>query len=1007
MNTGVLDSDAFLYDVERLEALASEEIIRRGIAYFKENRVTDMTMSPRGISASVEGSRPDTPYFVNLSEDGDGELLVECDCPFDWEPVCKHAVSVLLAYEARAHAGTEKLKSAADMAIAARAKRGRTEVRVEHVAGQVGFGTWRARSLASPFGRNYEVQIRSVDERRNACTCPDFSINYLGTCKHIEAVLHRISALPETRTEAPLSFVYLDWDAPRAPLIKLQRSAQISEVTKQFLARWFAGDGVFKGSLPEDFHHLEEDAFGCDDLLIGKEVRDYNKYLAEAAVRELRGRQIFDRVFSGSLPGLKARLYPYQVEGVAFLAARGRALLADDMGLGKTLQSIAAAVWLTHNEGVQRTLVICPASLKAQWAREIAKFTEMSVQIVQGNPSARLAQYRTKAQFTIVNYELVLRDVSVINEQLGMDLIILDEAQRLKNWRTKIAAAVKLLRSSYLFVLSGTPLENRLEDLYSLLQLIDSRILGPLWRFIIDFHVTDERGKILGYRNLSELRRRIEPVMKRRDRRLVRDQLPDRIEQRLDIPMGSRQRELHDEALSSAGTLAAITKRRPLTPSEEKRLLASLQQARMACNAAGLVDKETVGSPKLDELENLLRELCLEQGLKAVVFSQWERMTAMAEETACKLGLGTVRLHGGVPTRKRGDLLDRFRTEPAVQVFISTDAGGVGLNLQEASVLINLEMPWNPAVLRQRIARVHRLGQNQKVQAVLLVSSDSYEQRVAELLAGKQELFDNVIDENASEDVVGITKKTLDTLVGDLVDDKPEIQREDGGTTNVSAEETETEEPVRRTEVAEPQPCGEDLRLRELIERVQKILGTSLECILGTGASLLAVVDRVEPQMEAEIANLDKELPVALIDSRAYHALQGLGKHSPLAHAETILEATPEEEKTSPFMTIARRKLKGAEALLESDCPEEGVSMVVDAMIAAVCGRARVDILPARSDVPVWLYATGLKKGWLTPDEAASITKAYALADVPQVPGELAGEIITDATRLVASLDRV
>ncbi len=353
---------------------------------------------------------------------------------------------------------------------------------------------------------------------------------------------------------------------------------------------------------------------------------DYARHLAAVATHKLRaeriGRQIADS--HGRLPHIRTRLYPYQIEGTAFLAGTGRALLADDMGLGKTLQAIAAAVWLREHEEVRKVLIICPASLKQQWAREIEKFTGLASQIVQGPPPERGVQYRREAAFFIINYELVLRDLSVINETLRPDLIIMDEAQRIKNWRTKIASAVKLIPSRYAFVLTGTPLENRLEDLYSLMQVVDPKILGPLWRYMIDFHVTDERGKVLGYRNLSILRQRLAPVMLRRDRRLVRDQLPDRIVQRLDVAMTAKQVELHDSAMSSAGTLATIAKKRPLTPTEQNRLMAALQQARMACNAAGLVDKETEGSPKLDELATLLDELCVQSGLKAVVFSQWE-----------------------------------------------------------------------------------------------------------------------------------------------------------------------------------------------------------------------------------------------------------------------------------------------------------------------------------------------------------------------------------------------
>jgi len=144
----------------------------------------------------------------------------------------------------------------------------------------------------------------------------------------------------------------------------------------------------------------------------------------------------------------------------------------------------------------------------------------------QGPPPERGVQYRRDADFFILNYELVLRDRSVIIDTLKPDLVIMDEAQRIKNWRTKIASAVKTIPCRYAFVLTGTPLENRLEDLYSLMQVVDPKVLGPLWRYMVDFHLTDARGKVLGYRNLSVLRRRLAPVMLRRDRAIVSDQLP-------------------------------------------------------------------------------------------------------------------------------------------------------------------------------------------------------------------------------------------------------------------------------------------------------------------------------------------------------------------------------------------------------------------------------------------------------------------------------------------------
>ena len=718
------DLDPFLLDHDRIQALASADLVRAGLLHFRDNRVTEVGVEGDRLWATVEDAETEETVDLHLRFDGDGLLVSECACPAPGNGPCIHALAALFAW-ADHGTGEPALVGAADGAIDERVKRGRTEVQVTHLSGEPGFGAWTARSIASssPFQTSYRVHIRSLHRRANFCTCPDFATNQLGTCKHIEAVLYRIGKRKDyaqiKNQPPPAPFVYLDWESDPAPQIRLHRANTGADTGDQdqdlnrLLDDHFDAAGAFRRRLPEDFLRLADTLAGRPDIDLGEDALGFARRLAEQAAQRLRARDIGERIRAsgGRLPGVEARLYPYQVDGVAFLVARGRALLADDMGLGKTLQAIAAAAWMVHQGEAERILVVCPASLKQQWAREIRRFTGRNALVIRGPVAGRSVQYRSGAGFYIVNYELVMRDASVINESLCPDLLILDEAQRIKNWRTKIAAAVKRIAARHAFVLSGTPLENRLEDLYSLMQVVDPNVLGPLWRYLAEFHITDERGKVLGYRNLSELRRRLAPAMLRRDRALVRDQLPERIESRLDVPLTAEQQGLHDAGLTAAAQYAAIAKRRPLTPVEQHRLLAALQQARMACNAAGLVDKVTQGSPKLDELAGLLDDLCLQSGLKAVVFSQWEQMTRMVEERVRAMGLGCVRLHGGVPTDKRGALIDRFREDPAIQVFISTDSGGVGLNLQAASVLINLDIPWNPAVLDQRIARIHRLGQ--------------------------------------------------------------------------------------------------------------------------------------------------------------------------------------------------------------------------------------------------------------------------------------------------------
>jgi len=1022
----------FLFDSEELQGLADDALLRGAWRHAQDKRVVQVRFNDGQLDAEVEDEESEEHLALSLGYDSDGNLWSQCDCDEDdgAGDLCVHALAALLGF-GTAEPAQASLGDAVAAAIDERVKRGRAEVRVEPAGGDDSddgpwFGTWRARSIgtsASPLQATWQVQIRSLTERANHCTCPDFATNQLGTCKHIEAVLHRIGKRKDFNAlrgrPAPRPYVYLDWQRDDAPRIRLHRSPEIAAHLAPVLEQWFDADGAFRGRLPDEFLAFAEQHSG-GELLIGDDALGFARRLADDAARELRARDIGERIRAGGgrLPGIEARLYPYQVDGVAFLAGRGRALLADDMGLGKTLQAIAAAYWLHRNENVERVLVVCPASLKFQWRREIQRFTGAEANIVQGPAATRAVQYRKGPGFYIINYELVLRDLSPINEELAPDLLILDEAQRIKNWRTKIATAIKRIPSRYAFVLSGTPLENRLEDLYSLMQVVDSRVLGPLWRYLADFHITDERGKVLGYRNLSELRRRLKPVMLRRDRALVRDQLPERIEQRRDVALTARQAEIHDDALSTAGRLAQIVKRRPLTPSEQNRMMAALQRARMACNAAGLVDKETQGSPKLDELASILEEVCQLAGLKAVVFSQWAQMGEMVEALVRRMGLGCVRLHGGVPSAQRGALLDRFHDDDACQVFISTDAGGTGLNLQCAALLVNLDVPWNPAVLDQRVARVHRLGQRSKVQVIHLVAADAYEDQVLGLVQGKRNLFDNVVDEDASEDVVGMTSRLAEVLAEDLAGRNAQKQPPAGvptGDETVHEPPVSAEPPAEAAEAA-PAPAetaAPDLsdhraghEVRRCIDALQRDLGTRIERILGARGGLLVVLDQVGDADDARAAALSEEVPIALIDRRTLRGLERLGAASPAADAEELYQARsatlPETPSEPPLLRRARQKLEAAEVLLRQDCPAPAAELLAGALLAAAAQRAGAEQPPEPSSTAVWLYSEALPAGRLQPDDATLIMRAQSLAQAGDgIPPDLLAALAEDTARFV------
>ncbi len=1011
-------SDPFQRTLDELGSLAPETLVQRGVGYFKDDRVLELSWEEGLLRASVEGAERDQPYELQI-EEGEGGLAPSCDCLYDQGPFCEHSIAALLAYAAaQQEVEEEAVVDAREEALRVRSRRARTEVVVEHVAGDPEFGTWSARSLQATGvgGRRYRVLIRSLSEPLNYCSCHDFATGRLGTCKHIEAALdkarRKLGKRKSKRAEKAgprVSVVHLDWRAAEPPAIRLRRAAEIPGDLAHLLDLYFDEAGYLAGHDDTSLLTLADGLLGREEVHLSAEVLEHVRRLLEDESHALRAQRIRDRIqrSGGHLPGLRARLYPYQVRGVAFLASAGRAVLADDMGLGKTLQAIAASVWLSEYEGVRRVLIVCPASLKHQWAREIERFTGHQAVVVQGNAKARKALYRQPARYVICNYELVLRDHHAIVEAGAPDLLVLDEAQRIKNWKTKTADAVKSVPSRYAFVLSGTPLENRLEDLYSVMQVIDRRVLGPLWQFLVHFHVTDPRGKVLGYRNLSELRRRLQGVMLRRDRRVVADQLPERIVQRLDTPMTRQQRELHDGAMSAARKIARIPsqQKRPLSPAEQKRLLAALQTARMACDHGGLVDETIVGSPKLSEITRLLDELSLQGGEKVVVFSQWRRMLDLVKVEAEELGLGVAYLHGGVPTRKRGALIDRFAEDPSCQVFLSTDAGATGLNLQAASVLINVDLPYNPALLDQRLARIHRLGQQRTVQIVLLVAADSYEHRVGAILEGKRELFLNVVDPDATEDVVGVSRKNLEVALEALEEDEPRAGAAEAQPA-LEAAAPEAEAPTEGSDGDAPTPgrarvLGDGGDVSEMVATLQGRLGDRLVRVLGLGGTLFAIVSRVDPSDGDLAAELAGTCPVAIVEPVSFRALQAALPETREAHAVYDRAEPSPPSLASRHRTLAARKLKAAEALLAAELPGEALDLTATAVAAALAARSAVDAVPSPDDLALWLFGELVPTGLATADEAGLYLRARSFAEAEGVPHTLAAEVLRDARALV------
>lgn len=296
-------------------------------------------------------------------------------------------------------------------------------------------------------------------------------------------------------------------------------------------------------------------------------------------------------------------------------------------------------------------------------------------------------------------------------------------------------------------VLSGTPLENKLQELYSIVQLVNPFVLGPLHEFIANTTIPSPSGQIIGYKNLNVVGEQLKGIMIRRRKADVQLQLPSRMDNIRFVPMTKEQMAMHEEFHSIVSQIVTKwNKTHFLSEKDRKRLLLLLSQMRMVCDSTFILDQRSRHDTKIEELMQMVEDMIENGNDKIVVFSQWKRMTRLVCQELEKRGIIHANLNGSVPSEKRKQLMDDFTSNPDCRVFVSTDAGSTGLNLQVASLLVNLDLPWNPAVLEQRIARIYRIGQTKPIQIFNMVAEKTIEERMLSTLNFKSNMSEGILD---------------------------------------------------------------------------------------------------------------------------------------------------------------------------------------------------------------------------------------------------------------------
>lgn len=670
--------------------------------------------------------------------------------------------------------------------------------------------------LTNDKGKTYRITLRDFDSETGYINNPDWRFNKLGTTKHIMFAFEQLRKQPALRKKLKKKF----------PFVEIY-----TDPLNDYRITWY-----YPHEMPANIDTLIRKHFGNKQHLEGDAVKKFLPFLKAAAdmplikirpeVEEMVNdaweqemMQNLQKKTKLDYSALKVKPFPYQQQGIEFATFRSGAIIADEMGLGKTLQAIATAIFKKELFGFSKALVVCPASLKAQWKAEIEKYSSEKAVIADGFPKERALLYKNSSSyFVIVNYETVLRDWKAMNNA-SFDLVILDEAQRIKNFGTTTAQTVKMLQKKHCLVITGTPIENKLADLYSVMQFVNPALLGPLWEFSYQHCYFDVRkaDKITGYYNLQNLNAKLKEVLIRRSKREVLRDLPNLTQKDVPVLLSSEQASYH---ASYAQALSKLLRKKVLTPYDMQKMQLLLTSMRMVCDSTFLVDKETNTSPKLTELRYLLTEQMSlpESGRKVLIFSEWVTMLDLIGNMLNELGITYVKMTGEVPVKHRQKLVEQFTNDPVCTVFLSSEAGGAGLNLQVADTVINFELPWNPGKKNQRIGRIDRLGQRSKHLTVInFITRLSIEERIAQGLVLKQSLFEGVLHADNKINAVDFSSKGRSQFLEQL-----EKFMDDFAAPVQEAEPQQWEEPAQTADAPEMDlsPFAEgDADLRENAEQ--------------------------------------------------------------------------------------------------------------------------------------------------------------------------------------------
>ncbi len=684
--------------------------------------------------------------------------------------------------------------------IERRRKRGRSETYEILNLGE--HPIWSRFSVQGPSGKTYEVAIRSLDDTIFHCQCPDFATNSLGTCKHVESVLHHLGEQAADDLTAAQdqghrgAMVYLD-AAKNPPQVRFRADDDTSDKAKKLAEATFGKRGILTAKhLYNDFdgfaaeaadHDIEVTPEALDHVTESRRREELAKGAAEAAkdfaafreaVVAKRDQDVEPTAEDDSLPqGLTqfveyfGTLTDWELDGAEHLVSQGRALLADDPELDKVRQTLAATEFLRLTGRASRILLTCPGSRRQLWMNSVVRYCNLMPRIVGGATFEELARADADSPYAVTSYNRLYRHMDKLGDT-EWDTLVLDEVQRIKSWPAPTGQAIKSFKTRHAFALTSARLEERPQAFFYTVQLLDPYLFGPAWQFLDDHVLRDGRGAAIGAQNMAEglevcrerwLRRRREDVV-----------LPDE-PQTLDLYVDVTHFQ-HRQLDPLLRTLLAMVRVQQVWSSTERNEVVNLlSKLRTICTLPELIKPARPGSPKLDELCHLVEDLCQDTHRAVTVSCRTDDVAERVAKRLTNTGISITYVAADQPEADRvaavGELADGER--PCVLVI--SDEAARGLDLAPvASIVFHAELPWSPEALTMRRDRCGVNAPDGCGMEYNLLCASTPEASAADAMAQRRDHLAKLVTdpEDAHETLSNAEEWQLRELIGLVVDER-------------------------------------------------------------------------------------------------------------------------------------------------------------------------------------------------------------------------------------------